>query len=162
MNEPPEYQEAVTQSELAWSIVGKILFWHMRLEVDRVKATDQIKGLWESARGMAAPAIPDALRHLARGVMFELWEKTPDLVESYKKEVRAVLEEAVIRREEISSLIGPFSHSNKELAQYTVQTLGAIGNEPSVLLLQQLIDDPALGRDAVDSIFQIRRRNGKA
>jgi hypothetical protein len=158
MNEPPEYQEAVTPSELAWSIVGQILFWHIRLEVDQVKAMDEIKGLWEAARGIAAPAIPDALRHLATGMMFELWDKTPDLGESYKKEVRAVLEEAVIRREEISSLIGPSSHSNKELAQYTVQTLGAIGNESSVLLLQQLIDDPDLGRDAVEAIFQIRRR----
>lgn len=161
MNEPPEYQEAVTPTEFAWSIVGQILFWHIRLEVDRVKAMDQIIGLWEAARGIAAPSIPDVLSHLARGTMFELWDKTPDLVESYKEEVRAVLEEAVIRREQISSLIG-FSHSNKELAQYTVQTLGAIGNESSVLLLQQLMDDPELGRDAVEAIFQIRRRNGRS
>jgi hypothetical protein len=65
-------------------------------------------------------------------MIFELGNKTPDLVETYNKEVRAVLEEAVIRRGGISSLIGPFSHLNRKLVQYTVQTLGAIGNESSV------------------------------
>lgn len=71
--------------------------------------------------------------------------------------MRAVLEKAIIRREEISNLIGPFSTLKKETAQYVLRTLGKIGNEASVLLLQQVMDDPDLGRDAVDAIFQIPR-----
>ena len=157
MNDPPEYQEPVTQNEMAWSIVGQILFWHMKLEIDRIKAKERIIDLWAAARRAAAPAIPDVLRHLQQGMMIELGNRIPDLVELYRKEVRAVLEEAVIRRAEISSQIGPFSHLNKELVQYTVQTLGAIGNESSVLVLQPMIDDPEFGRNAVNAIFQIRR-----
>lgn len=157
MNEPPDYQDPVTPNALGWSIVGQILFWHMRLEIDRIKAVGRISDLWAAARGIAAPAIPDVLRHLNRGMMLELGNPIPDLVETYKNEVRAVLEEAIVRRKEMSSLIGSFSRLQKELVQYTVQTLGAIGKESSVFLLQPLIDDPDFGRDAVDAIFQIRR-----
>jgi energy-coupling factor transporter ATP-binding protein EcfA2 len=157
MNEPPEYQDPVTPSDLAWSIVGQVLFWHMRLEIDRTKALGRIHDLWVAARGTAAPAIPDVLRHLGSGIMLELASQIPDLLETYRNELRTILEEAIAKRQELCSLIGPFSYLKTELVQYTMKTLGAIGNESSVLVLQPLVDDPQFGRHAVDAIFQIRR-----
>jgi hypothetical protein len=157
LTEPPPYQGSDTQQDQAWSILGRILFWHARKTVDSATAATRIRDLWSEASGTPAPAVPDALHQLTHGMTSHLMAEPIDLVASYPKEVRQVLEESIKRRNEIATLIGTFPDQQRERVQSTIQLLGRIGNDSTASLLQELTDDETFGKDAVDAIFQIRR-----
>jgi len=80
-----------------------------------------------------------------------------DLIALYPNEVRQVLEEAIKRRDEISTLLGKFPQQQKERIQSTLLLLARLGNEATASLLEELVDDGSIGKDALDAIFQIRR-----
>ncbi|HVB57988.1 MAG TPA: nuclease-related domain-containing protein [Candidatus Acidoferrales bacterium] len=157
LTEPPPYQGSDTEQDRAWSILGKILFWHARKDGDSVTAATRIRDLWSEACGRVAPAVPDALHQVMHGMASHLMSEPMDLIASDAKEVRQVLEEAIKRRNEISTLLGSFPHQQKERVQSTIRLLGRIGNDATASLLQELVDDESFGKDAVDAIFQIRR-----
>jgi hypothetical protein len=157
LTEPPHYQGGNTEQDQAWSIVGRILFWHARKGRDSAIAATRIRDLWSQASGSVAPAVPDALHQLKNGMTSHLMPEPIDLIALYPREVRQVLEEAIKRRNEMSTLLGTFPHLKMERVRSTIQLLGRIGNDGTASLLQELVDDGTFGRDAVDAIFQIRR-----
>ncbi len=158
LKEPPEHYGADTAIERAWYLVGCICFWNARLEIDSGAAVQKIRELWTEARGSLAPAMPDVLYHVTGTLMTEMLSRSVNLVSIYPNEVRGVLEEALNRRDEISTLIGRAESFKNERIKSTIELLGKIGSDSTVLLLQKLVDHRKFGYSAVDSIREIRRR----
>jgi hypothetical protein len=157
LTEPPPYEGADTREDHAWSLLGRIVFWHTCRRTDPATAALHIADLWSEASKSVAPAIPDVLHQLVHGITSHLLPEPIDLVALYPNEVRQVLEEAIKRRDEITSLSGKFKHQQSECIQSTLQLLGRIGNEATASLLQEMVDDNTLGKGALDAIFEIRR-----
>lgn len=157
LTEPPAYEGDDTPQDHAWSTLGRIVFWHARKRTDPTTASVHIADMWSEASKGVAPAIPDALHQLVHGMLSYLLPEPIDLIALYPSEVRQVLEEAIKRREEISTLLGKFPQQQKERIQSTLQLLGRVGNEATASLLEELVDDGTFGKDALDAIFQIRR-----
>jgi hypothetical protein len=159
--EPPAYEGGGTQHDHAWSILGRIVFWHARKRTDPTTTSVHIADLWSGASKSVAPAIPDALHQLTHGMTSHLLPEPIDLIALYPSEVRQVLEEAIKRRDEISTLLGKCPQQQKQRIQSTLRLLGRVGNEATASLLEELVDDGTFGKDALDAIFQIRR-SGRA
>jgi hypothetical protein len=157
LTEAPAHEGGDTPQDHAWSILGRIMFWHARKRWDSTAASVHIADLWSEASQSVAPAIPDALHQVAHGMTSHLLPEPIDLIALYPNEVRQVLEEAIKRRDEISTLLGKFPQQQRERIQSTLLLLGRVGNEGTASLLEELVDDGTFGKDALDAIFQIRR-----
>jgi hypothetical protein len=112
--------------------------------------------LWAKAQGIAATAIPDVLRHLQFGIVNHLVKSPLDLVHSYPEEIRAICEEALRKRGEMTSLWFNPGIVSKEAISFAISVLSEVGDATSANVIEALVDDLFFGEDAVRAVRSLR------
>jgi hypothetical protein len=155
-DQPPTIPEDAKDDRRAWAIVGAILFWWMK-GADRDSALNDIAHGWDTLRNEHSSSFPDIL-HNINHCQWRREKGVISLSSCFPDRVRPLLEDAVRNRENLTSLFRNGGSTDQRVLQTAILTLGDVGNEGSILALNDLADDSKFGRDAIRAIQAIRRR----
>ena len=158
MDEPPKYTGADTPDHIAWQITGQILFWVLRRTKNPSLEGKRITDLWATLTNTAPLAGADALYRLHNGVALLFLDRAKDfdLVAQCPQEARPLLEYSLQNRRTLSSVFNWGGSKDEALMKFVIESLGRIGNENTVRLLQDIADDPKFGAHAIVAIRRIR------
>lgn len=151
MDTPPLYTCGDTPSHRAWATFGEILFWTHR-------KSDIARRLWSRFDGPTRLAAADVLYNIAHCS----WKLDGDgrsplnLIAIYPGEIRPIVEDCVRQRESLPSAFKYGGSRDRSVVSYLIEVLGKVGDEDSVRLLQELVDNLEFGRHAIHAIESIR------
>ena len=80
-----------------------------------------------------------------------------NLREAYAHEIRPIVEDCIRERESLPTVFNYGGSRDRTVVSYLIDVLGKTGNVNSISLLQELVDDPDLGQDAIHAVESIRR-----
>jgi hypothetical protein len=111
----------------------------------------------ETLKDRYSGCFPDILENLNQS----LWrgpKLSVNLTKRFPEQVRQLLEDAIRERGQLTSLFRHGGSEDDRVLRTTLRTLGETGNENSIPVLTDLVEDPHFGKDAVQSIQALRRR----
>jgi hypothetical protein len=158
---PPEYRVPTTVDDLAWKTMGQLLYWHFR-QAETHSEFKRIQELWNRLSHETPDAVADVLYQLSRSQ----WRAREDSFEIrletlYSDQVRPLFEHSVERRASLTSIFRHGGRQDPSVIRYILDTLGDIGNQNTISLLNGLVEDPSLGTASIKAIAAIRSRLDK-
>jgi hypothetical protein len=158
---PPEYRVPTTVDDLAWKTMGQLLYWHFR-QADTHSESKRIQELWNRLSHETPDAVADVLYQLSHSQ----WRAREDSFEIrletlYSDQVRPLFEHSVERRASLTSIFRHGGRQDPSVIRYILDTLGDIGNQNTISLLNGLVEDPSLGMVSIKAIAAIRSRLDK-
>jgi schlafen family protein len=162
MNDAPKYEGPSTAEHLAWKTVGSILFWLSRSSRQWQVTMSPVERLWDRLTGPVRLAAVDVLYSLHHGLRVVYTETADelDLAIRFPLVVRTLLEDGLKNRHSLTSVFSAFPPSGNrktDVALFAIKQLGRIGNEATISVLQEVLDDAKLGAEAIAAIQQIRK-----
>jgi hypothetical protein len=158
---PPQQPTPATDDEAAWHCYGQLIFWLRRPGLDRKQVAELCAPVWSRLLGTLSLAAVDPLYRLARAWSLSSPEKSKEdtnshgiIGKTFPGEVRRLLEHALEQADKLTSLYR--HHDDHELARYMLGALGAVGDERTIRILTEYVDDPHLGASALRSIKSLR------
>jgi hypothetical protein len=158
---PPPQPEPTTNDEAAWHCYTRLIFWLRRPGLDHRKVTELCASVWGRLLGPLSLAAIDPLYQFAHAWSLSSPEKSKEdtdshglILRTFPDEVRHLLERSFGQFGKLTSLYSRLDSC--ALAQYIVDILGYVGNEATLGLLNNYVDDPRLGSTALRSIKRLR------
>lgn len=142
----------------AWRLVDELLFHMFK---DRDPDADQARRLWGKLLDLYLPATADVLAHVrsAEGMGYAvLGRRGPyqQLLETWPAQCRQVFEWGIVHRDRV---VSGFKHGPlTEGIGHALEGLGLVGDQATLALLQDWIDNADIGVGAVSAIRAIRQR----
>lgn len=160
---PPLLKESRSQDEEAWQCYGGIIFWLHRPGLSDKNITEHCAPLWQKLSTELAPAAADVLHWLSKPEVAVVAKNKPiprQMIGSFRKELRNILEWSLEHRNSLTSIFGKRSRGfpmrgRGGLADYIIDILGYVGDADTVELLGNYVDDPILGPTAIKSIRKL-------
>lgn len=154
----PIRQNVAGTASLAWRLIGELLY-SKHIGESTLQETDEI---WLTLRSEAANGAVDVLFHLQHAEHIigsdtenqEYWYRA--LFIKSESRMRELLEYSLLHLDQLVSMAK--WDRRDERNRFIVQTLGVVGNQPSVAILRQFIGHPILGKEVVAAIEQINGR----
>jgi Nuclease-related domain len=144
--------------ERAWQLIGHLILRHER----GAKADGDTVETWRLLLGEYAHAAIDPLRcstwHRGDG---DARNYVAALHDTYPNEFVALMEWGLTHRTELTSVF-PGSFGAASNTDFLFSMLGRYGTANTIGLLSPYVDDPALGRCAVDAIREIETRDDRS
>ena len=159
---PPQQSTPASDDEAAWQCYGQLIFWLRRPGFDHTQAVDHCAPIWTRLLGSLSLAAVDPLYRLLHAWSLLTHENSRGedthshglIVRTFPDEIRRLLEHALGRVDKLTSL---YRHLDRnEHAQYILDTLGVVGTEHTINLLEDYVEDPRLGASALGSIKKLR------
>ena len=155
---PPEYRTPTTVDDVAWKIMGELLYWHFR-QAETHAEPERIQELWNRLSRETPDAVADVLYQLSHSQ----WRAREDsfqvrLETIYSDRVRPLLEHSVERRASLTSIFRHGGRQDRSVIRYVLGTLGDIGNQNTISSLKGLVEDHELGAVSIKAIAAIRSR----
>jgi hypothetical protein len=150
----PPYDEPSGLDEEAWQAVDQLL-----LGIARGPGAPNAGAIWNDLLGRLAPAAVDVLSHLSR-FEFRLSERRSaisQLVEGHRAQIRALLAWSLLHLDDLTSRFSLPDTGDR--VGFIIGTLGVVGDEATVALLEPFLTDERHGSAAVSAIRQIRERD---
>jgi hypothetical protein len=154
---PPPYGGEDSPVHVAWKTIGEVLFFICRAKATGSDDFRRAQSLLKTLQGDYELAVADVLYQLAHSFSLGLEIGLPDLVMSLSEEVRLICERCIRSKEPLPSVFGFAGSRDGDLIRFLSSSLGRIGNEGSVAVLQSIADDAQFGKSAIEAIEQIRR-----
>jgi hypothetical protein len=156
----------LSELEYAWQKCGELQFW-LAKSASMDELTERCEPLWTILLGADRRAAVDPLmwiereaaqeRHLAResggaGIR--------SIVSAFPGQARKLFSAVVSEIDILPSVfdVGTGDYGKRERALFVIETLGRIGTEESIALIDSLADSPFLGEAVVSAIRSIRSR----
>ncbi|MDE2572464.1 MAG: hypothetical protein KGM44_08085, partial [bacterium] len=154
---PPVRPEPTSTLERAWFLVGDALFWafHDRGRHAGTRGAEVLKRLDGDVLLSAAIVLSD-LHDTHWNFVLE-GQRFPTFAAVWPDVARRIATHGIAHRERIAALKERPVRFN-DVAGYLVKTLGEIGDASSIPVLRSVMDDPAIGRAAIESIRAIETR----
>ncbi|MBB2742901.1 UNVERIFIED_ORG: hypothetical protein FHR35_002723 [Microbispora rosea subsp. rosea] len=153
LEEPPSLSECRTSEKLAWQYYGAIIFWMQRCKTD-AEAISQCAPYWKKLRAIIHAAV-DPICWLSDPSVMDIPDGEPviwRMARIFSSEVRHILEWGLQNQ---ASITAAARTAHWDGANRIVYILSGVGNSETVELLRQYVDDPSLGRSAVDAIRRL-------
>ena len=161
---PPPQPEPTTDDEAAWLCYGQLIFWLRRPGLDHDQITELCAPVWDQLLGPLSLAAVDPLYQFTHAWSLASPEKSKEkeddsdshglILRTFPGEVRRLLEHLLGQSDKLTSL---YNHvDSSALAQYILDILGYVGNEATIGLLSNYVDDARLGSGALRSIKNLR------
>lgn len=159
---PPSQSEPANDNEAAWQCYGQLIFWLFRPGISSTQIAEHCTPIWNRLLGPLSRAAADPLYQLAHAWSLSSTESSKGedtnshrrIVKTFPDEVRRLLENAL---GQIDSLTSIYHHLDQsQLAQYVLEILGTVGNEATISRLAEYVEDPRLGRSALQAIKSLR------
>jgi hypothetical protein len=163
-DEPCPYKAGDTVEHRGWDLVGQMLFWLFKFGPERV--IEKIENLWDRVSLETPLAAADVLYRLrsAASMMYasqDAQNAHEDLMKIAPSVTLQILEHALLNRGRLTSLFPLWPGGrDTEIVLFVIETLGRFGNQSSVELLKEVVDDPELGNAALAAIKRIRENTG--
>jgi hypothetical protein len=156
LENPPRLVDRSTDDLAAWECYGSIIFWLHFPGLEKRDVARRCLSFWLRLRNEYLPAAGDPLFLLSRPSIALTGEGTSDpgreILAAFPEETRSILEWSLEHRDNLTSIL---ELRNEERDRYLVGALGLVGDEETSQLLRAYVDDPALGRAAIDSIKRL-------
>jgi hypothetical protein len=154
--QPPSTHDGATDDRKAWSLMASILFWSMK-DADISAANEKMALGWKTLSEELPFCFPDILQKINESQWLNKGHSI-NLASIFPEQVRPLLETALRNRKSLTSLFRHGGSSDERVLQTVIQTLEVIGNEDSIPCLESLTEDSRFGKQAVQAIHAIRRR----
>ena len=136
--------------------MASILFWSMK-DADISAANEKMALGWKTLSEELPFCFPDILHKINESQWLNKGHSI-NLASIFPEQVRPLLETALRNRKSLTSLFSHGGSSDERVLQTVIQTLEVIGNEGSIPCLESLTEDSRFGKQAVQAIHAIRRR----
>lgn len=156
----PGFQTNAGVDEIGWRTWGEIIFCLHKPNMQQSDVLAACAQPWKQLNGPLLLASIDPWWRMEKYLRFHNTRRHlfHPVSECFASEAKILLEKALPRSSELTSLLRPFPDSAIGRTAFVIEMLGAVGDERSVLLLRPLIDSRTLGRSAVNAIREIRLR----
>jgi len=156
---PVQLSDLSTPERKSWQLLGEITFWQHRCPTG-AEANNKCDPLWDRLRSEFAFEAVDALLRIWDSTRASASQDHPGkkLFADFPDRVRELLEFGLGNSTRLTSLFGRVGAPYRPIESELIQRLAEVGTEASVLVLSRYVEDAKLGRDAVESIREIRRR----
>jgi hypothetical protein len=141
----------------AWRLIGELLYKEHIGE----GASEEARELWHTLHSEAKEGAADVFLHLHEAEWsIGMDTKDQDLgcwtrLLTHQDHIRQIMEHGLLHLDHLAS-IAKWDRRDQR-ASFIVRILGDIGNQSSVAILHQFVDQPTLGGDAVTAIEKINR-----
>jgi hypothetical protein len=155
-NEPIPYREISSPDHQAWAIIGELIFWSNRQ--DNSESAGRISFLCDELMRFPT-ALPDVLVEI--GSSHKGMGTAPVLnllLTRHSSGIRKALHESLKYEGQLTSAFGHAQFYQNKRFQWTISTLGDIGDRESIILLRSWTDSTTYGKDAIHSIERIEQR----
>ena len=148
----PDPAAASSSDERAWRLVGELLFHDAR--GGAADGSDATR-IWDEIRLECPGAIAAVLEDLAFGSVWNSADAPPlaELLARYGGQIKAVATWSLTHRDELTSIFG---HFRRQPEMFLFNLLGQCGDADTIGVIEAYVDDPQVGRWAVDAIRAIR------
>ncbi|ABW12082.1 NERD domain protein [Parafrankia sp. EAN1pec] len=159
LDTPPRFHQSMTVDLEAWQCYGAITFW-LAHPMPAIERADRCAPIWARLATELVEAAADPLYQLA-----QTYVKDQDagkhlghnlVLDTFPDEVRVILEAAASNFDRQTAIFRAFDPI--ERSQYVLRTLGLVGNEGSLRLIEPYIEDPSLGSTAIETLKALRAR----
>lgn len=157
----PQQPTPATDDEAAWHCYGQLIFWLRRPGLDHKQVTELCAPVWGQLLGPLSLAAIDPLYQLAHAGSLLMPEKSKEdtdshglIIKRFPDEVRHLMERSFGQADKLTSLYR--HHDSQQLARYILDILGYVGNEATISLLNDYVDDPHFGSSALRSIKNLK------
>jgi hypothetical protein len=154
---PPELPIGAANDRKAWALVASVLFWSFK-DAGSVNYAQYVVDGWKVLREELPSCVPDIYQKINESQWLNK-EHSINLSEMFPEEMRPIMEKAIKNRRSLTSLFRHGGSNDERVIKAVISTLGAIGNQNSIEVLEELIEDSKIGRSAVDAIHAIGRRS---
>jgi hypothetical protein len=112
---------------------------------------------WQTLHEEMSDCFPDILQKINESQWLNR-EYPINLARLFPGQIRPLLESAIRHRKSLTSLFSHGGSSDERVLQTVIRTLEEIGNDDSIVILEDLTEDPTFGKSAVQAIQAVRRR----
>ena len=157
----PYLNRPLRDDEAAWRAYGEILFWLHKPSITESNMREKCAPCWERLESLYIRAALDPLflieKTISWGAQYnKVRVKDPLII--FPSEVKAILEECVKIMPELTSLFKFISWRRQEHNKFIIETLGKMGDETTIPLLEPILESAELGAEAAKAIRKIRER----
>jgi hypothetical protein len=157
----PNLNRPLRDDEAAWRAYGEILFWLHKPSITENNMREKCAPCWEHLECLYIRAALDPLFLIEKSIRWgaehnKVRIKDPLII--FPSEVKAILAECVKIMPELTSLFKFISWRRQEHNKFIIETLGKIGDETTIPLLEPILESAELGADAARAIRKIRER----
>jgi hypothetical protein len=148
----PPPSAAASSDERAWRLIAELLFYDAR---GGPPDGPEPARIWEAIRLECPEAAAAVLEDLAFPSVWNSAQPAPiaELLERYPAEIKATATWSLTHRDALTSIFG-FFRQPPELFIFSI--LARCGDADTIGVIEPYVDDPQLGRSAVDAIRVIR------
>jgi hypothetical protein len=161
LTEPPQFFADDSQAADAWRCYAEIFFWLCRPALTPTEMRARCAPLWQRLETELLLEAVDPLQWLSHASVMAVTEDDEphlSLGQSFPQEIRRILERALGRHNDLTSLFR-FDPPNGRL-QYIINALGDVGDLETVQLLEEFVDESVHGAAAVAAIRRLNERAG--
>ncbi len=154
---PPRYHGVGSPEDVAWRLVGEILFWVFRSE-EAEDCLPQARELWSHLSGPATLAVADVLFRIANSSwLLRVGGPPLDLVALFASELGPILEYCLANRGSLPTIFRRGGGDSRGLVRFVIDGLARIGAAGTLPVLRAMADDQEFGKDAIGAIQAIQR-----
>lgn len=159
----PCLNRPLRDDEAAWRAYGEIIFWLHKPSITESSMREKCAPCWERLESLYIRAALDPLFLIEKSMKWgaeynKVTIKDPLIV--FSSEVKGILAECVKIMPELTSLFKFINWRRQENNKFIIETLGKIGDETTIPLLEPILESDELGADAARTIRKIRERKG--
>jgi hypothetical protein len=155
-DQPLPYLDSSSPDHRVWAVLGDLLYWLNRRDRD---SAERVSFLSQELKSYPE-ALPDALRQLERCNYMRIRPTSAlqSLLAAQADAVRDALHGTLQSARHLTSVFRGGPIPLVELVQWTISTLGEIGDGKTVSFLRGWTENAICGRDAIHAIEQIEHR----
>jgi hypothetical protein len=158
---PVRLADVTTDDRRAWQYYGEILFWLHKPGLTPAEVKHRCDPLWDSLESQVPFEAIDPLCRFAHAMLTDVTREhhpVQRLFAGSRERIRRILAYGLKNRERLSGIDKrvPPEAACRERTTFIIHTLGQIGAESDIKLLQALVDDDYHGIDAVEAIRRLR------
>jgi hypothetical protein len=147
--------------EAAWQAYQEILFWLHKPSINEDTMRKNCAPCWERLQSLYIRAALDPLFLIEKSIRWgtdhnKVRIKDPIII--FPSEVKVILEECIKIMSELTSLFKFISWRRQEYNRFVIETLGKIGDETTIPLLEPILESAELGAEVSKAIRNIRAR----
>lgn len=153
---PIPYRDVDSAGHQAWAIIGESVFWMNR--PDDEASRGRLRVLFDELTDLPAE-LPDVFKQL--GHSHKGMGNAPTLAQLLKRHpdgIRRALQQSLKFEGRLTSVFPTGEFLLGENFQWIISCLGEVGNNETITLLRPYADSQIHGKDAIQSIEQIQKR----
>jgi diadenosine tetraphosphatase ApaH/serine/threonine PP2A family protein phosphatase len=164
-DEPPQLKTRESNDWLAWQLYGEIIFWMNKPGLIPADLNTKCQPLWDTLTNELTAEAVDPLMHLQHSDRKISMHGgfTSALFAQFREPIRKILEFGLCNLDKLSTVFvrgGDFVKNSH--APFVVTSLGEVGDQHSIELLDRLTESQEFGVLAIESIRRLKARKALA